>query len=146
MYHLTEDSMTAGSIGRSITRPVKTCTECKQVKLRCDSKVKFPAPCSRCQARRLHCIVDSQFRRTPARKRVEEMQRELEALKSQQSDSKASRTTESPSMPEASLTSSENTAESSDTPLFDWAIVDTENFELGSVILEKATTLDIYQM
>lgn len=76
-----------GPLGRSIHRPVKTCTECKQVKvysskidlfhrkpddkqLRCDSKTKFPAPCSRCQTRNLQCVVDSSFRRTPARKYV----------------------------------------------------------------------------
>jgi hypothetical protein len=74
------------------------------------------------------------------------MQRELEALKNRQSDSKASRTTESPSVPEASLTSPETTADSSDSPLFDWTEVDTETFHLGSVTLDGPTVRDIYQM
>ncbi|KAF2715296.1 hypothetical protein K504DRAFT_23798 [Pleomassaria siparia CBS 279.74] len=75
--------MTSIPMHRSVNRSVKTCTECKQVKLRCDSRFKYPAPCTRCSTRHLQCNVDASFRRTPARKRVEDMARELEKLKSQ---------------------------------------------------------------
>ncbi|KAH9905137.1 hypothetical protein F4778DRAFT_728850 [Xylariomycetidae sp. FL2044] len=64
-------------------RQVKTCTECKQSKLRCDSKERFPHPCTRCEARNLNCTVDPSFRRTPARKRIEAMSKELQELRSQ---------------------------------------------------------------
>ncbi|KAF5561478.1 nucleoside-diphosphate-sugar epimerase [Fusarium napiforme] len=53
------------------------------VKLRCDSKEKFPDPCSRCNARHLFCTVDAAFKRTPARKRLEAMSKELQELRNQ---------------------------------------------------------------
>ncbi|RKK25405.1 hypothetical protein BFJ63_vAg7427 [Fusarium oxysporum f. sp. narcissi] len=52
-------------------------------KLRCDSKEKFPDPCSRCNARHLFCTVDATFKRTPARKRLEAMSKELQELRNQ---------------------------------------------------------------
>ncbi|KAI8723007.1 Fungal-trans domain-containing protein [Fusarium sp. LHS14.1] len=77
------------------TRPVKACTECKQAKLRCDSKDKFPNPCSRCQSRHLFCTVDASFKRTPARKRLEAMSRELQELRNQREEDHPSSRTES---------------------------------------------------
>ncbi|KAH6953492.1 hypothetical protein DER45DRAFT_575950 [Fusarium avenaceum] len=65
------------------SRPVKACTECKQAKLRCDSKERFPNPCTRCHTRHLFCTVDAAFKRTPARKRLEAMSKELHELRNQ---------------------------------------------------------------
>ncbi|KAL8284517.1 hypothetical protein RB597_001947 [Gaeumannomyces tritici] len=65
------------------TRPVKSCTECKQAKLRCDSKDRFPSSCSRCHARQLLCTVDTTFKRTPARRRLQAMSQELQTLRRQ---------------------------------------------------------------
>ncbi|KAH7242671.1 hypothetical protein BKA59DRAFT_481172 [Fusarium tricinctum] len=58
------------SFNNVASRPVKACTECKQAKLRCDSKERFPNPCTRCHTRHLFCTVDAAFKRTPARKSV----------------------------------------------------------------------------
>ncbi|KAL8393800.1 hypothetical protein RB595_003521 [Gaeumannomyces hyphopodioides] len=65
------------------TRPVKSCTECKQAKLRCDSKDRFPNSCSRCHARQLLCTVDTAFKRTPARRRLQALNQELQTLRRQ---------------------------------------------------------------
>ncbi|PVI01779.1 hypothetical protein DM02DRAFT_704147 [Periconia macrospinosa] len=41
----------------------KSCTACRQVKLRCDVREKYPAPCSRCVGRKLECRMDPNFKR-----------------------------------------------------------------------------------
>ncbi|KAF2457086.1 hypothetical protein BDY21DRAFT_33914 [Lineolata rhizophorae] len=69
------------SVPTARNRPVRTCTECKQVKLRCDAKETFPRPCSRCVTRQLECVVDANFRRTPARQRLVDMTRELNSFR-----------------------------------------------------------------
>ncbi|KAK3389577.1 hypothetical protein B0H63DRAFT_463977 [Podospora didyma] len=62
----------ASSQGRATS-----CTACRQVKLRCDARETFPAPCSRCVVKKSACRMDSNFRRTPVRRRLEEVTKEL---------------------------------------------------------------------
>jgi hypothetical protein len=63
------------------SRSPKACTECRQVKLRCDSRQNFPDPCSRCNARGLACTFDPLFKRVPTKDRVERLTNELELLR-----------------------------------------------------------------
>ena len=58
----------------------KACTNCRQVKLRCDAKEVFPASCSRCRAQRLECKMDSTFKRVAARRQLEEVSTRLNNL------------------------------------------------------------------
>ncbi|TAQ84353.1 hypothetical protein B7494_g7318 [Chlorociboria aeruginascens] len=57
------------------------CIHCRQMKLRCDAHFCFPAPCSRCAKRKLHCSIDPSFRRTAKRQRIDAIERELHELK-----------------------------------------------------------------
>ncbi|KIW65452.1 hypothetical protein PV04_07711 [Phialophora macrospora] len=70
-------------LSEGIARPkgrVKSCTSCRQVKLRCDAVSKFPAACSRCKAHGLDCRIDSNFKRVSVRGRLEEMSRKVNSL------------------------------------------------------------------
>ena len=77
-----------GSSSLTSTAPVpslpkgraKACTNCRQVKLRCDAKEVFPAPCSRCMAQKLECKMDSTFKRVAARRQLEEVSTRLNNL------------------------------------------------------------------
>ena len=55
----------------------KACTACRQVKLKCNAKDVYPAPCARCVAQDLECRMDSSFKRVPARKQLEEVTNRL---------------------------------------------------------------------
>ncbi|OAL47241.1 hypothetical protein IQ07DRAFT_134475 [Pyrenochaeta sp. DS3sAY3a] len=44
----------------------KSCTACRQVKLRCDVREKYPGRCSRCLGRNLDCRMDPNFKRVSA--------------------------------------------------------------------------------
>ncbi|KAI1407540.1 fungal-specific transcription factor domain-containing protein [Hypoxylon sp. FL1857] len=129
-------------------RPVKTCTECKQSKLRCDSKDMFPNPCSRCQARNLTCTVDPSFRRTPARKRLEAMSRELRELRDQRlANSRAGSTTS----PDPDSTRSQDSSGTASQPLDailleDFELLALESFELGGVVIDKQSIIDIFKL
>ncbi|KAI2470708.1 fungal-specific transcription factor domain-containing protein [Annulohypoxylon bovei var. microspora] len=129
-------------------RPVKTCTECKQSKLRCDSKDMFPNPCSRCQARKLACTVDPSFRRTPARKRLEAMSRELRELRDQRvSNSRAGSTTSPDPESTRSQDSSCNTSQPSTAILLeDFELLGLETFELGGVTIDKQSIVEIFNL
>ncbi|KAI0886381.1 uncharacterized protein GGS22DRAFT_199665 [Annulohypoxylon maeteangense] len=129
-------------------RPVKTCTECKQSKLRCDSKDMFPNPCSRCQARKLTCTVDPSFRRTPARKRLEAMSRELRELRDQRiSNSRAGSTTSPDPESTRSQDSSCNTSQPSAAILLeDFELLGLETFELGGVTIDKQSVVEMFKL
>lgn len=58
----------------------KACTSCRQVKLKCNARDVFPAPCSRCKTQKLECKMDSTFRRVPARRQLEEVSTRLSDL------------------------------------------------------------------
>ncbi|KAI2619815.1 fungal-specific transcription factor domain-containing protein [Hypomontagnella submonticulosa] len=128
-------------------RPVKTCTECKQSKLRCDSKDRFPNPCSRCQARNLTCTVDPSFRRTPARKRLEAMSRELRELRDQRiAEARAGSTTS----PDPDSTRSQDSAGNASHPsvsilLDDFEVMGLESFELNGVVIDNHTVIEVFK-
>ncbi|KAI1445472.1 fungal-specific transcription factor domain-containing protein [Annulohypoxylon stygium] len=129
-------------------RPVKTCTECKQSKLRCDSKDMFPNPCSRCQTRKLTCTVDPSFRRTPARKRLEAMSRELRELRDQKlSSSRAGSTTSPDPDSTRSQDSSCNTSQPSAAILLeDFELLGLETFDLGGVTIDKQSVVEMFKI
>jgi hypothetical protein len=58
----------------------KACTACRQVKLKCNAKDVYPAPCARCVAQKLDCRMDPTFKRVPARKQLEEVTNRLMKL------------------------------------------------------------------
>ncbi|KAI1803933.1 hypothetical protein F4811DRAFT_562103 [Daldinia bambusicola] len=128
-------------------RPVKTCTECKQSKLRCDSKDRFPNPCTRCQARNLTCTVDPSFRRTPARKRLEAMSRELRELRDQRiAEARASSTASPDPDTSRSQDSSINASQSSVTILLDdFDLMGLESFDLGGVVISNHTVIEAFK-
>ncbi|KAI5860998.1 fungal-specific transcription factor domain-containing protein [Durotheca rogersii] len=139
----------ATSVGWPGVRPVKTCTECKQSKLRCDSKDRFPNPCSRCQARNLTCTVDPSFRRTPARKRLEAMSKELQELRDQRlaEGARASSATS----PDADTNRSRDTSVSASQSLAgilldDFEFLGHESFELGPVVVSKQSVVEIFNL
>ncbi|KIW89846.1 uncharacterized protein Z519_09275 [Cladophialophora bantiana CBS 173.52] len=53
------------------------CTQCRQLKLKCDSSQTFPAPCSRCSRTGARCLIDSSFRREKRQERIERLEEEL---------------------------------------------------------------------
>nr|POE86526.1 regulatory protein leu3 [Quercus suber] len=59
------------------------CTHCKQMKVRCEGEknASLVDPCRRCLARGLECVVDSSFKRTPARQRAKAIEAELTRLR-----------------------------------------------------------------
>ena len=131
-------------LSRSVHRPVKTCTECKQVKLRCNSRATFPAPCTRCSTRHLQCSVDASFRRTPARKRVEDMARELEAFKSQNIEEH--RTTPSPSTVGLSSNPPECVSSYSGAAMVDDKDLHADTFQLMTFIIDRESVIDCFRL
>ncbi|KAK9326613.1 hypothetical protein V1520DRAFT_125764 [Lipomyces starkeyi] len=61
-------------------RSRQACTACRQVKLRCDSMQKFPAPCSRCTKNKLDCRTDPSFRRQHTRDNINKLATQLTAI------------------------------------------------------------------
>jgi len=76
-----------------------------KVKLRCDANNTFPQPCARCTERNLVCVIDSTFKRTPTRLRLQSVTNELrqlrEALNAQATEG-VSKTTSTPSASDSS--------------------------------------------
>lgn len=58
------------------------CTECRQQKAKCDASEKAPGPCSRCVKRGIPCKLDSDFKRTFKRAKIDELVKEYEIIKS----------------------------------------------------------------
>ncbi|TVY81957.1 Transcriptional regulatory protein SEF1 [Lachnellula suecica] len=56
------------------------CTTCRQVKLKCDSNERFPAPCTRCSKKNLQCRTDPNFKRTRTRNRLDDVTNQLNAI------------------------------------------------------------------
>lgn len=59
----------------------KACVRCRQWKVGCDSDVAGAEGCSRCRSLSLTCVFDSSFHRTPKRRRLAELQSEVEELR-----------------------------------------------------------------
>ncbi|KAI0172955.1 hypothetical protein GGR52DRAFT_429291 [Hypoxylon sp. FL1284] len=140
--------MASSAPGWPGVRPVKTCTECKQSKLRCDSKDRFPNPCSRCQARNLSCTVDPSFRRTPARKRLEAMSRELRELRDQRiADANAGSATS----PDPDTSRSQDSSMSAPRPsvavlIDDFELMGFESFELRGITVDKQSVIESFKL
>ncbi|KAJ8102349.1 hypothetical protein POJ06DRAFT_82055 [Lipomyces tetrasporus] len=58
------------------------CVHCRQMKLRCDSGDRFPAPCSRCHKSGRDCSINPSYKRTARRDRLDELEREIHVLRS----------------------------------------------------------------
>ncbi|KAH3953335.1 hypothetical protein HBH53_041310 [Parastagonospora nodorum] len=137
--------MSSKALDRARNRSVKTCTQCKQVKLRCDSRDRFPAPCTRCQTRDLQCVIDSAFRRTPARKRIEEMAKELEALKTSRHDAVHSHT-ESPNELDTTQDSPDHPLNLTGTATLDLSGLERNDYELDDCVINSDTVIEIFQL
>ncbi|CAJ2503501.1 Uu.00g108950.m01.CDS01 [Anthostomella pinea] len=155
--------MAASTSSWPVIRPVKTCTECKQSKLRCDSKDQSPNPCSRCHARQLTCTVDPSFRRTPARKcvsvlllasvalspvsdaRLEAMSKELNELRTRQGVSvRAPSTTSTESG--ISQDASANAPYSTPLMIMDDFDLDEASLNIGVVSVNCQSAVDAFEI
>ena len=58
------------------------CTECRQQKAKCDANDKAPNSCTRCIKRGIRCRLDSDFKRTFKRAKIDELVKEYEIIKS----------------------------------------------------------------
>lgn len=58
------------------------CTECRQQKAKCDASDKAPESCTRCAKRGIPCRLDSDFKRTFKRAKIDELVKEYEIIKS----------------------------------------------------------------
>ncbi|KAF5249509.1 hypothetical protein FANTH_5202 [Fusarium anthophilum] len=108
-------------------------------KLRCDSKEKFPDPCSRCNARHLFCTVDATFKRTPARKRLEAMSKELQELRSQ------THRTEDQLVAGSSSTSESRSPASQDEGVDDFELT-SFTVSLAGVVLDPSTATEAFMV
>ncbi|KAI1621282.1 hypothetical protein EDD37DRAFT_594367 [Exophiala viscosa] len=61
---------------------VKSCTGCRQQKLRCDASKDYSQPCSRCVRMKLNCVVLKSFKRTKKQTKAQ-LQAEVDQLKQQ---------------------------------------------------------------
>ncbi|KAF2727284.1 hypothetical protein EJ04DRAFT_451641 [Polyplosphaeria fusca] len=71
---------------RNGSKKRRACNECKQQKLRCDlSTLVHPTgdSCSRCKRLGLECRIDRSFRRERKRKRSDELEKEVETLRTE---------------------------------------------------------------
>ncbi|KAK9342819.1 hypothetical protein V1522DRAFT_415055 [Lipomyces starkeyi] len=66
------------------------CVHCRQMKLRCDSGDRFPAPCSRCHKSGRDCSINPSYRRTARRDRLDELEREIHMLRNNLGESSTS--------------------------------------------------------
>jgi hypothetical protein len=55
-------SATPSSSSTYKSRPVKSCTHCRQQKIKCNALETFPEPCKRCAKMKRKCVVDPLFR------------------------------------------------------------------------------------
>ncbi|KAE9373138.1 hypothetical protein N431DRAFT_406474 [Stipitochalara longipes BDJ] len=58
----------------------KSCTMCRQSKLRCDVVQVYPESCTRCKTRNSECKLDPSFKRMPMRGRLEQITKKLNHL------------------------------------------------------------------
>lgn len=77
-----EPEGSAGAAGDSGT-PAKriACIECRQQKVRCDAHEQFPGSCTRCTKKGLKCMLKPDFKRTYKRRRLVEVEEEMERLR-----------------------------------------------------------------
>lgn len=77
-----EPEGSTGAAGDSGT-PAKriACIECRQQKVRCDAHEQFPGSCTRCTKKGLKCLLKPDFKRTYKRRRLVEVEEEMERLR-----------------------------------------------------------------
>ena len=59
----------------------KACTRCRQSKLRCNSDITAPGPCSRCLSLDSPCVFDRSFQSTSRTRRLVELEAEVKRLR-----------------------------------------------------------------
>lgn len=59
------------------------CVECRQQKVKCRGSNEEGAPCQRCASKGIHCIIDSDYKRTAKRQKLAQMEQEMASLKRQ---------------------------------------------------------------
>lgn len=57
------------------------CIECRQQKVRCDAHEQYPGSCTRCSKKKLTCLLQPDFKRTYKRRRLVEVEQEIERLR-----------------------------------------------------------------
>ncbi|KAK5743171.1 Regulatory protein leu3 [Elasticomyces elasticus] len=62
-----------------------SCVHCRQVKLKCDRRERYPSACTRCATTGSDCKTDAAFKRFSSRTRVKELEKEVERLQRAQS-------------------------------------------------------------
>ncbi|KAK3110971.1 hypothetical protein LTR53_014211 [Teratosphaeriaceae sp. CCFEE 6253] len=67
------------------TSRASSCVTCRQVKLKCDRRERYPSPCTRCASAKVECRTDAGFKRFSSRARVKELEKEVERLQRAQS-------------------------------------------------------------
>lgn len=63
-------------------RPVKSCTHCRQQKIRCNAAETYPAPCTRCSKMDRKCVVDPFFKPQKGGQ-VQSLREDISSLKMQ---------------------------------------------------------------
>ncbi|KAK8025830.1 hypothetical protein PG990_003653 [Apiospora arundinis] len=114
--------------------------------LKCDSKAKYPNPCSRCQSRHLRCTVDPMFKRTPARKRLEAMSKELQELRQKQGAEGSTRLALLSTEPSTSRDNSHTPNPSSSEAGGDDFEFDLEEVQLDGVVLKRELAIDAFKI
>ena len=59
---LDENNTNAGGHATKQSRPVTSCTFCRQHKIKCNASDNYPNPCTRCSKMGLKCEIDPQFK------------------------------------------------------------------------------------
>lgn len=75
----SEDPLDGGLAGSRVKRIA--CIECRQQKVRCDAHEKYPDSCTRCIKKGLTCVLQPDFKRTYKRRRLVEIEKEIQKLK-----------------------------------------------------------------
>ncbi|KAJ9154870.1 hypothetical protein NKR23_g2284 [Pleurostoma richardsiae] len=122
-------------------RPVRSCTECKQVKLRCDAKQTSPRPCTRCLSKGFECVVDSSFRRTPARRRLDELSQEVNHLRRSLQDAAHQRLSAEPQVPRHGDTETVRCSSSWGT---EQSLADVEDDQIGDCAFTRDELISIF--
>ncbi|KAH8671534.1 fungal-specific transcription factor domain-containing protein [Xylariales sp. PMI_506] len=65
------------------------CTQCRQLKFKCDAAELFPAPCSRCAKSGHPCKIDPNFKRTAHKQRLDSLEKQVQQLRHELSLQKA---------------------------------------------------------
>lgn len=125
----------------------KACTRCRQSKLRCDSDVTSPDPCTRCKTANATCVIDRSFQRVSKSKRLKELEAEVSRLRqSAASGHNGSATTPPVSDPSNTPQLPRYPHEVKDVVAPSPEDVRSEDKELGGVRLTPAQVADLFRI